>query len=138
MLGNWRRIQRMNDVTPRWPLCCGKENRFLKGHTIENQHLVCFRQKKGKMGRRLAQLVERASHVQWLCPRCSRLGLSPGLGPFAACHSPSLSSAIQMMKNIFFKKGKNVGTQLTKACKRTQHRSRITNFYFHQKNLKAQ
>ena len=43
------------------------------------------------MGHPLVQLVERASHVQRLCPRCSGLVSSPGLGSFAACHPhPSL------------------------------------------------
>ena len=50
--------------------------------------------KMAAAGRRLAQLVEWVSHVQRLCPHCSGQGLSPGLGHFAVCHSPSLSHPV--------------------------------------------
>ena len=44
--------------------------------------------KQTMLGRRLAQLVEQASHVLRLC---SGPGWIPSLRPFAACHSPSLT-----------------------------------------------
>ncbi len=47
----------------------------------------------------VAQSVERASHVQRLCPRCRSQGFDSTLWPFAACHSlfplfPVHSSAV--------------------------------------------
>lgn len=45
------------------------------------------------LGRRLTLLVELASHLQRLCPRCSDPAVPiPAWGPFAVCHYPSLSS----------------------------------------------
>ena len=64
-----------------------------KIRNMENSSkIIVERKTRNIRGRRLAQLVEKVSPVQRLCPRCSCPGSSPGLMPFAACHSPSLSS----------------------------------------------
>ena len=63
-----------------------------------------YLKKYQKLGHLLAQLVERAAYVQRLCPRCGSPGVSPGLWPFAVCHSPCFLSILSCSINKANKK----------------------------------
>ena len=65
-------------------------NRLFVIFLPEKQHLSPAKQ--FNLGWCLAQFVEQVSHVQRLCPRSIGPGLESGLGPFAVCQLPSLSS----------------------------------------------
>ena len=56
-----------------------------------------------EMGALFSSVGRAASHVQRLCPpRCSAPGWSPGLGPFAACRSLSLSTCFLSCLQLFY------------------------------------
>ena len=88
----WRLTTLSVHVTLIWNIWMSWASKKKIRNMENSSKIIVERKTRNIRGRRLAQLVEQVSPVQRLCPRCSCPGSSPGLMPFAACNSPSLSS----------------------------------------------
>lgn len=58
---------------------------------------------KHRVRHQVAQLAERATNIQRLCPSCSDRGLESNLQPLAACHpllSHRVSSHLSLTKTV--------------------------------------